>query len=279
MERFVVGIDSSTGSEEALRWALREARIRDATLTAVLAWDFLDQYQPDGTRGFDPDYDEHTARRALDAAVDRALGDDADEVLRHVIRDLPARGLLDVAEDAGLLVVGARGLGGFRGLVLGSVSQRVVENAPCPVALVRGTDEGRGRVVVGVDGSEGSAKAMRWAAEEARLRDATLVVVHGWEVPYAGEMTYAGDVLTMYQEGAAELVDQVVDAAGLPPEQPVERRPVHGSPVRALTDAAEDADLVVVGSRGRGGFIGLLLGSVSSQISRHGTRPVVVIPN
>jgi nucleotide-binding universal stress UspA family protein len=278
MERFIVGIDSSTGSEDALRWALREARIRDATLTAVLAWDFLDQYQPDGTRGFDPDYDEHTARRALDAAVERALGDDADEVLRHVIRDLPARGLLDVAEDAGLLVVGARGLGGFRGLVLGSVSQRVVENAPCPVALVRGTDEGRGRIVVGVDGSEGSAKAMRWAAEEARLRDATLVVVHGWEVPYAGEMTYAGDVLTMYQEGAAELVDQVVEAAGLPPEQAVERRPVHDSPVRALTDAAEDADLLVVGSRGRGGFAGLLLGSVSSQISRHGTRPVVVIP-
>ena len=153
----------------------------------MLAWDFLDQYQPDGGRGFDPDYDEHTARRALDAFVVRALGDDADEVLRQVVRDLPARGLLDAAQDADIVVVGARGLGGFRGLILGSVSQRVLENAPCPVAVARGTDEGRGRIVVGVDGSKGSADALRWAAEEARNRGATLVVVHGWEIPYAGQ--------------------------------------------------------------------------------------------
>ena len=82
----------------------------------------------------------------------------------------------------------------------------------------------------------------------------------------------------MYEQAATQLVDQVVESADLPPGLQVERRPVHDSPVRALTDAAEDADLVVVGSRGRGGFTGLLLGSVSSQVSRHGTRPVVVVP-
>jgi nucleotide-binding universal stress UspA family protein len=277
MERFIVGVDGSNGSEQALRWARSEARIRDATVTAVLVWDLLDQYHADGGRRFDPHYDEHSARTALDAAIARALGDDADDVGRHVVCDLPVPGLLDAAEDADLLVVGARGLGGFRGLVTGSVSQRCLEHASCPVAVVRGPDEGRGRVVVGVDGSDGAVAALHWAVEEARLRAATLTVVHGWEVPYAGEMTDLGDVQEACGRAAIELVDHMVEAAGLDTEQ-VERRVVHDAPVQAIADAAEGADLVVVGSRGRGGFTGLLLGSVSHQVSRHSDRPVVVVP-
>jgi nucleotide-binding universal stress UspA family protein len=136
MERFIVGVDGSSGSEEALRWAHREARTRTATVTAVLVWDFLDQYHADGGRRFDPHYDEHAARRALDAVIDRALGDDGDDVVRQVVCDLPARGLLDAAADADLLVVGTRGLGGFRGLIMGSVSQRCLDDATCPVVVV-----------------------------------------------------------------------------------------------------------------------------------------------
>lgn len=278
MERFIVGVDGSSGSEQALRWARSEARIRDATVTAVLVWDLLDQYHADGGRRFDPHYGEHAARKALDAVITRALGDDADDVVRHVACDLPVRGLLDAAEEADLLVVGARGLGGFRGLVMGSVSQRCLEHARCPVAVVRGTEEAHGRVVVGVDGSDGAVAALHWAVEEARLRAARLTVVHGWEIPYAGEMTYLGDVQEACERAAIELVDHMVEAAGLEAEQ-VERRVVHEAPVRAITDAAVDADLVVVGSRGRGGFTGLLLGSVSHQISHHSTRPVVVVPD
>ena len=164
MERIIVGVDGSTASEEALRWARDEARLRGATVTAVLAWNFLDQRHPDGGQRFDPAYDEDTARRALEAAVDRALGAVGPEVERRVVCDLPATALLDAAAGADLLVVGARGLGPFRGLVLGSVSQRCVEHATCPVVVVH---EGRGDAppaVVGTDGERSSAEAAAGAS-------------------------------------------------------------------------------------------------------------------
>ena len=281
MERFIVGVDGSSNSADALRWAHREAQIRGASVTALLAWNFLDQYHLDPEKTFDPDYGDAHARRALDAAVERALGDRAGEVEREVVCDLPATALLDASKDADLLVVGARGLGSFRGLVLGSVSQRCLEHAGCPVMVVHGPPaEGaeRGRVVVGVDGSEHAATALGWAVEEARLRGASLEVVHAWEVPYAAEFTFVGDAYDAAQRSAAAVVEEMLDAAGLVPDDVV-CTVVHGSPVITLTEAAAGADLVVVGSRGRGGFAGLLLGSVSHQVARHAESPVVVVPD
>lgn len=281
MERFIVGIDGSSNSADALRWAVREAQIRDATVTALLAWNFLDMYGVDGEPTFDPHYGAEDARRALDAAVQGALGDEADLVLQDVVYDLPATALLEASKDADLLVLGARGLGRFRGLVLGSVSQRCLEHASCPVMIIHGTPDDRpefGRVVVGVDGSEQSALALVWAAEEARLRGATLELVHAWETPYAIEYAIVSEALDTAQRTAADLVDQMLDAVGVVPDD-VDRTVVHSAPVIALTDAAAGADLLVVGSRGRGGFTGLLLGSVSHQVSRHADRPVVVVPD
>ena len=281
MARFIVGVDGSDSSADALRWAGHEAQVRDATVTALLAWNFLDQYHVDGEPTFDPHYDEQDAQRALDAAVRRALGERAGEVQREVVCDLPATALLEASEDADLLVVGARGLGSFRGLVLGSVSQRCLEHATCPVMVVHGTP-GEGaehqRVLVGVDGSDHSATALEWAVEEARLRGAALEVLHAWDVPYAAEFTFVGDAFDAAQRSAVELVDQMLVAAGLEPDDVV-RTVVQTSPVIALTDAAAGADLVVIGSRGRGGFAGLLLGSVSHQVSRHADVPVVVVPD
>lgn len=199
----------------------------------------------------------------------------------EVVCDLPATALLDASEDADLLVVGARGLGNFRGLVLGSVSQRCLEHATCPVMVAHGTPgEGamRDHVVVGVDGSEHSATALEWAVEEARLRGASLEVLHAWDVPYAAEFTFVGDACDAAQRGAVAVVDEMLVVAGLEPDDVV-RTVVQASPVLALTDAAAGADLVVIGSRGRGGFAGLLLGSVSHQVSRHADVPVVVVPD
>jgi nucleotide-binding universal stress UspA family protein len=281
MERFIVGTDGSESSAEALRWARREAEVRDATVTAVLAWNFLDQYHVDGEATFDPDYGDEDARRALDAAVERAVGADADDVSRVVVCEHPATALIDASSDADLLVVGARGLGKLRGLVLGSVSQRCLELAACPVMVVHGTPDAgseHDRVVVGVDGSESSAHALGWAVEEARLRGAQLEVVHAWEVPYAAEFTFVGDAYDATQRSAVHIVDQMLVSAGLEPDD-VERTVVQSSPVLALTDAAARADVVVVGSRGRGGFTGLLLGSVSHQVTRHADSPVVVVPD
>ncbi len=279
MERFIVGVDGSAGSEDALRWAAEEARLRGASLTAVLAWNFLDQYHADGEQRFDPGYDEAAAREALDAAVARALGEGAGDVERRVVCDLPSTALLDASEDADLLVVAARGLGAFRGLVLGSVSQRCLEHATCPVAIVH-TAAGQGatpRVVVGVDGSEAAAAALRWAAEEARLRGAALQVVHAWEVPYPAELAFAGGTYAAMEQAAHEVVAEALADAGLIADE-VDHQVVQSTPSRALLEAAADATLVVVGSRGRGGFAGLLLGSVSHQVSQHAGCPVVVVP-
>jgi nucleotide-binding universal stress UspA family protein len=128
-----VGVDDSDGSRRALEWAAEEARIRGARLRPVLAWSYLEQ--PEGK--FDAAYGEDDALRNLDRFLE-AAGVDLGEldVERRVICDLPARALLEAAKDADLLVVGSRGSGGFKGLLLGSVSQQVVQHAPCPVTVV-----------------------------------------------------------------------------------------------------------------------------------------------
>lgn len=133
----VVGVDGSEGARGALQWALEEARFRDARLRAVFAWSYLDQ----PPERFDPDYGDDDARQRLDRALEAVAGDIGDvDVERVVVCDLPARALLDAARDADLLVVGSRGLGGFKGLLLGSVTQQVVHHAPCAIVVVPGDD-------------------------------------------------------------------------------------------------------------------------------------------
>ncbi|MFH8257592.1 universal stress protein [Streptomyces roseolus] len=134
-------------------------------------------------------------------------------------------------------------------------------------------------IVVGVDGSPASNEAVRWAAEEARLRQAAVRLVHAWSFPYhEGEIAVlAGESVHGLCVRAAETtMDDAIRVAGLD-ARGVERRIVHGSPVKALLEAAQDASLLVVGSRGRGGFASLLLGSVSQQCALHSPCPVVIV--
>ena len=140
------------------------------------------------------------------------------------------------------------------------------------------------RIVVGIDGSQGARRALEWAVGEAKLRDAHLVVVHAWLEPAAvavGSVITAGGVEPeLFEETAGRTVADVlgaIDTAGL--AQGIESHVVAGAPARALLDMAKDADMVVVGSRGLGGFAGLLLGSVSQQVAHHATCPVVIIPS
>ena len=140
------------------------------------------------------------------------------------------------------------------------------------------------RIVVGIDGSQGARRALEWAVGEAKLRDAHVVVVHAWLEPAAvavGSIMSAGGVEPgIFEEAAERTVADVlgaVDTTGLP--QGIESHVIAGAPALALLDAAKDADLVVVGSRGLGGFTGLLLGSVSQQVAHHATCPVVIIPS
>lgn len=137
-----------------------------------------------------------------------------------------------------------------------------------------------GKVVVGVDGSEASMNALRYAIDEARRRGATVEIVHGWHVPYYGDFTgvmpYPGQELA----SAAERVVKDALASVENEAQGVEitARAVESPPAYALTEAGKEADLIVVGRRGRGGFLGLLLGSVAQQVANHATCPVLLIP-
>jgi nucleotide-binding universal stress UspA family protein len=140
--------------------------------------------------------------------------------------------------------------------------------------------EGIARVVVGIDGSDTSAGALEWALDEGRLHQATVEVVHAWGLPYgAGEpfVAVAFDS-TPLEDAARRTLDAAVESAdtsGLP--APVTRTLTLGSAAASILQAAESADLVVVGSRGLGGFKGLMLGSVSYHVVHHATCPVVVL--
>ncbi|MDZ4827526.1 MAG: universal stress protein [Actinomycetota bacterium] len=136
------------------------------------------------------------------------------------------------------------------------------------------------RIVVGVDGSENSRCALRWAIAEARTRNATLDVVHAWHMPYLGPSPYAPadvvDPVLFEGEGRYALTHalEAEDTEGVEVHEVL----VPDRPSAALIDAAKGADLLVVGARGRGGFLGLLLGSVSHQVVSHAPCPVVVVP-
>ena len=147
MGRIVGGVDGSPGGQAALRFALEEARLRRATLDAVHAW-LMPLYE--GVPGpfvvglpAGPPLDEvrRELERAARAVLDRALADagpaDGVEVRRAAVESAPAKALLDAAVGADLLVVGSRGRGGFKGLLLGSVSTQCAKHAPCPVAVVK----------------------------------------------------------------------------------------------------------------------------------------------
>ncbi|WP_328320949.1 universal stress protein [Kribbella sp. NBC_00382] len=137
------------------------------------------------------------------------------------------------------------------------------------------------KIVVGIDGSEPAQRGLEWAVAEASVRGARLVVVHAWQ-PSAAVMSPVGatlaDPASLADSARSTLADSVasVDQTGLAiaPEQVL----VQGPAAPALIDAARGSSLLVVGSRGRGGFTGLLLGSVSQQIAQHATVPVVIVP-
>ncbi|MBW8826482.1 MAG: universal stress protein [Acidobacteria bacterium] len=278
-KEIVIGTDGSDQAAVALRWAVQEAALHGSRATVLLAWSLLDQYHADPTApDFEPAYGEADARAALRAHVRATLGSD-DVVDLELVCDLPAHALLERSEHADLVVVGARGAGGFEGLLVGSVADRVAERAVGPVVVVRAAAPVReGRVVVGVDGSARSTTALRWAAAEAKARDAELEVVHAWSLPALGNDSWMGAFPN--PDDAAKWGDELLAAALRDPAlvglevTGVLRR---GGAGAALLARAEGAGLVVVGSRGHGAIAGWFLGSVSRQLVHHAPCPVVVV--
>jgi nucleotide-binding universal stress UspA family protein len=273
--RVVVGVDGSPSSEHALRWAAAQSRLTGQPLHAIITWQLPVSYDgwivPDVDWGGDA---AGTLQKSVENVLSAAEGA---RVVQHVMRGHPAKVLVDETGDAAdLLVVGSRGHGSFAGLVLGSVSQHVVAHAACPVAVVRGDDDRHpaGGIVVGVDGSPESKGALRWAAREAEAAGRPLHAV------LVGELSLAYGLVDRAEPDWAAHAEHTLSAAvddALGAEAAtVHREVLEGPPSEMLLRRATDADLLVLGSRGRGGFTGLLLGSVSQHAAAHAPCPVVV---
>jgi nucleotide-binding universal stress UspA family protein len=198
------------------------------------------------------------------------------------VNDLPARAILEASADADLLVMGARGVGGFRGLLVGSVSQRCLNETTVPLVLVHEDLLGdpEGPVVVGVDGSENASAAFRWAKDEARLRGVSLKALYAWQEPVGGGESF-GLVVddAALEQAAAETVEKAVPSEGGDDDVAnVDRRAVRGRAAPVLIEESGAASLVVVGHRGHRRWGRVALGSVAHQVAHHGRCPVVVVP-
>lgn len=138
-----------------------------------------------------------------------------------------------------------------------------------------------GKIVVGADSSPGAVAALRWALNEARIRDASVEVVHAWQYPYMADMAYLAAAQidrTELQADAKAQITTALERAGADEDVRIEEYVAEGSAAMVLVERARDADLLVVGTRGHGGFAGLLLGSVSQQVAHHAPCPVVIVP-
>jgi nucleotide-binding universal stress UspA family protein len=272
MNKIVVGADESEDAVAAVRWTLDEARLHRADVEVVVAATLL----------HDAPRSDHNERRSGDHRVPgwvaAALQSDVPMTSR-VVCELSVPTLLDVGDDADLLVLGAGGPGGFDALIAGSRSARVAQLATAPVAVVRATGPvDGGRVVVGIDGSRRSNEALRWAANEARARDAELDVVHAWRPP---TMTAPAAVAAIPDPSMLESAARLTLEAALaePTLDGIRARGhlVHDVPAQALLATAQGAGLLVAGTRGLGRITGALLGSVSRRLIRHSPCPVVVV--
>ncbi|MFI2364341.1 universal stress protein [Promicromonospora sp. NPDC019610] len=285
----LVGVDGSESATQAVRWAAREAAGRGVPLVLVSVWSPV----PPGVPHAAPlgSYEDALIEQGTlwldDAAAAAAEAAPGVPVTTRLAVGSVAGQLVGRSASAALVVLGSRGLGGLTGLLVGSIAVAVATHGHCPVVVVRGTPAQEGPVVVGVDGSPTSREAIRFAFDAAALRGAPLVAVHAWsDGPGLGRRR-SQDLGTQdlgtqdqaTQEHGAQALDRwLADARADHPDVRVERVVAPDGPTAALLDRAKDARLVVVGSRGRGGFRGLLLGSTSQALIYHAPCPVAVVP-
>jgi nucleotide-binding universal stress UspA family protein len=179
-----------------------------------------------------------------------------------------------------MLVVGARGLGGFRGLLLGSVSRQCLHHADVPTVVVRDKEDAGAGIVVGVDGSQAAQAALQWAVDEARLRDAGLTVVHAYPLAPFGVYPYAAMSIdaALLPKAAEKVLDGCIDRVDTSDVR-LTRVTAVGGAAAPLVEMSGKAELVVVGSRGAGLLARMTLGSVASQVAAHAACPVAVIPH
>jgi nucleotide-binding universal stress UspA family protein len=268
----LVGVDGSEASLQAADWAAADAVASGRTLTVCFVSDLsvlADVPLPQDVR------EEARAHggRLVDRAIVRVRGTaPAVDVTGRVEEGNPAAELLHLAAGIEQVVLGSRGSGGFGQLILGSVGAEVAAHAPCPVTVVRGEPDVRHEVVVGVDASDRGQGALDYAFGYAARHGMWVHAVHAVPGHQAPLPLPPGD-----QQAGRELVAEAVAPWALKyPAVEIETTIAAGTAAAALRQASQGAALLVVGSRGHGGFAGLLLGSVSLTLLRHAHCPVVV---
>lgn len=279
MSGIVVGSDGSDVSRYAVEWAAREAELRGEPLRivhAVQAW--LLGSATEGPSSEVGKWAREDAGNLLDEAAAQARqAAPGAEVSTDLVAGDARPALIEAAEGASMLVVGGRGEGGFAGLLLGSVAYGVVGHTRCPAVVVQNKPGSPvGQIVVGVDASPSSAAAVELAFSEAAARNASLRAVYATPARDSGAAMY-GQRLDE-DEARRQLSDAVASVAESHPAVKVVEEVAEGHPVGVLVRASAEADLLVVGQRGRGGFARLLLGSVSRGVLHHATCPVMVVP-
>lgn len=284
----VVGVDGSPDSLFAVEWAAADAQRRHRPLRIIHAFLWPMIYPP--LAAPPSAVYEQAMRDAADSilrtAADRARAVAPDvRVTAELAVQQPAAALIAASRHAALTVVGNRGLGGFGGLLVGSVGVQVAAHAAGPVVVVRHSSvpPGReaGRVVVGIDGSTAADAALGFAFEQASFRGVGLSAVHAYLWPAS---TDPGDMLPLVydqddlrDEERRVLAEAVAGWAGKYPDVDVREVIVRGRTGAALRELSAGAELLVVGTRGHGGFTGLLLGSVSQAAIHHSACPVAVV--
>lgn len=302
----VVGVDGSDHGQCALVWAAREAERRRLPLHIVTAYS-VPIFAASGLDGGYATVDDSVIREGAEAIIKQALDKVSGyniEVDGSVENGDASGVLLEMSETAELLVFGTRGRGGFVGRLLGSVSSALPAHAKCPTVTVplicsdrlgETTEDKRIRaeqakpghrqvenvVAVGVDGSEQARIAVLEAADQAERLGATLRVICA--VPqFSGSLAWVPapmDRKALFEEIRTQLDAGMAWLKSHYPNLSVESELLDGSAVDVLVEASRHVELVVVGTRGHGGFTGMLLGSTSDGVLHHAKSPVLVVPD
>lgn len=287
--RIVVGVDGSPSALHAVGWAADEANRRRLPLRLVHAMATTTYASVGGfvaPPGFFQQWETEARQYLADAENTARQAFPALEIEADLKQANAAPVLIEESKTALMVVLGSRGLGGFTGMLAGSTAVATAAHGHCPIAVIRGRQPDQpppteGPVVVGIDGSPASEKAVAIAFEEASLRSTELVAVHTW-TDYTSKAGYARASLAIVDWSAIENQQALMLAERLAgwqekyPDVRVHRFVEWDRPVRHLLARAADAQLLVVGSRGRGGITGMLLGSTSQALIYHTPCPLLV---
>lgn len=284
----LVGVDGSTQSVGAVEWAADRVKHLGGELRIVCTY-ALASYSAAALDGGYTVLDDKALKNGAQQVVDEALSvarGRGVEATGTIEPGDPSGVLVGLSADVDLVVLGSRGGGGFADRLLGSVSATVPAHAGCPVAVIPPHTSGKPfmpieRVVVGIDGSDVASAALRVAVDEAQAWGAELTAISAVPIASGGMMSWLP--ATVDRESLLEDVraglDVAVDQAVGDRDIEVARHALDGSPAALLTEFSTAVDLIVVGTRGRGGFAGVLLGSTSQTVLAHSTCPVMVVPS